>query len=221
MSLILIYHDQRFAIVGSDGRVSRHEDNVLERLLERWTPKRMITVPNVVHKKFVTLRPGLVLAGSSSFGTAWDYFAYESARRHVEMYPDAKFDEIARVLETAAHEQAHTLRVPQGESLHLNLVGRDQGRMRVRAFRFGPTTTHEEPEGDCGVSLGTPIESDEEVLPLANELAKYAQSTNQDGIQKRMLEIMEQISAMTPVTVGPPYFFEIVGSMRTAWGVGR
>jgi hypothetical protein len=84
VSLILTYHNPTFGIVCSDGRVSRRKPDGSHEAVEGESAR-----------KFVVLRPGLVLAGSSSVHKWLDYAIFDCVRRYVESVPDASFDAVA------------------------------------------------------------------------------------------------------------------------------
>src|SRR5260370_24114316 len=95
MSLALTYHNQRFGIVCSDGRVSM-----------TLADGRRVAVPQETVRKFVVLRadPGLVLAGSSSISRFLDFSIYEAMRRRIEVFPEATFDQVGATIGPTVYE---------------------------------------------------------------------------------------------------------------------
>src|SRR6266566_1499691 len=95
MSLIQTYHNRDFGIVCSDGRAS-----VL------LPDGHRAAVPEENARKFIILRtnPGLVLAGSSSVSKWLDFSVCEAARRYVEDFPEATFDDVAMIIVPTIYE---------------------------------------------------------------------------------------------------------------------
>src|SRR6266404_3394450 len=144
MSLILSFHNPDFGVVCCDGRVSqRHPDGSLS------------AVPGEAAKKFVVLKPGLVLAGSSSHSGGFDRHVFGMIQRLVSDNPALSFDEVVSIVPHAvtftkqALSSALSLRFDDTQ-LSLMLMGTDKGRVRNRAFNFNAESCEQsEYESGC------------------------------------------------------------------------
>lgn len=230
MSLVIVRHERECAIVLCDSRVSKRLPN-----------GHCSAVAEETVKKFVVLRarPGLVLAGTSSFGKWLDFAVFEGIRRCVEDFPDASFDQVARMIGPVVFEaraafgisgsgaSCATAPLPWARKFlrarraarnsrgmpdgnFLSLVGFDRGQMRVRNRTFACTDSCSEQESSSGITIsGFP--SSEEAWALAG---KFLDLLGRDHSPKAtldaMLAVASEISATYPEAIGPPYFLHIV-----------
>ncbi len=214
MSLAITYHEKEFGIVCSDGRVS-------ERM-----PSGRYAVRKETARKFEVLRarPGLVLAGTSSISSWLDFAVYDAVRRYAEDFPEATFDQVARIIGPAVYEARAAFRVVRclsapsaipkffrsTDGSSLNLLGYDRERMRVRNRVFSCTAHYDEWERENGVTIIGDVDADEGWEFAGKFLELVGRDHRPKVIVESMLSIAAEISASHPETIGAPYFFHLV-----------
>ena len=206
MSLILSYHNKNFGAVLCDGRVSqRHQDGSLS------------AVPGEVAKKFVMLRPGLLIAGSSSHSGGFDRHVFGMMQEYVRQNPDVSFDEVASIVSHAVASSKTALSAAFGlrfdeTQISLMLMGADKGRVRNKAFNFNGESC-EQSEYESGCACSGFIEADEEVPRRLLDLMDDPRTV--EGVTSAMLSLAAEIAATRPNTVGAPYFTEVIQRGRS------
>ena len=198
MSLILSYHNQNFGAVLCDGRVSK--------LLPDGS---RIAVPGEVGKKYAVLKPGLVLAGSSSHSAVLDLQIFALMQELVRDSPELSYEQIASLVPVALANAETLLSISGPRTVSLILLGYDPAEQRVRNVAFAFTDgVCERSEYESGCACSGFIETDEEVPRRL--LDRMDDPRTVEGVTSAMLSLAADVAATRPNTVGSPYFTEIV-----------
>ncbi len=221
MSLVMLYHSRRFGVVGCDGRISTKRYKPWSRL-KPWERPHLVALPERIARKFVILRPspGLVLAGTGSYSAYCDYAVYETVRQHVDVFPNATFDQIAEIIPRTVREASAALQAPRDSHMNLSLMGFDQiqGRVRLRAFTCTPRSHHETDECEAGATVTGSLKAEAgEAELFGNRLFELIDGEySPESVQRAMLSLGAEISASRPEVIGPPYSFAIVTQREIA-----
>src|SRR5882724_3147994 len=220
MSLIQIFHNREFGIVCSDGRVSKSLRNGFwyKLLGPRMVRPRRVAIEGETARKFAVLSssPGLVLAGGSSFSRLLDWAVFEGVRHQYENLPEASFDGVAAMVESAMNEAWGAFSIPSSELMNLSLLGYDSVQMRVRCRTFGRKGRHREvSESEAAASVGGAVEGKGEIF--GNQLVDLMGDVHSaETARKAMLTLAADLSASRPEVIGPPYSFAIVTQREIA-----
>jgi len=203
MSLILSYHTSEFGLVCSDSRVSR-----------RLPDGSYQAIPGEAAKKFIALRPGLVLAGSSNISGQMDYVLFDAVRSHVQANPGCNYDSVADHVQKAALD---TFGPYASADVSLHLIGFDPKQYRIRSQSCHLAESRCE-RGECesGLIISGFVEK-HETRPLAQKLfAMIAGDRCLQTVHRSMLALAQEIEqTRTEPVIGPPYHFHAVTTEQT------
>lgn len=201
MSLILAYHNPDFGVVCTDGRVSQRQPD-----------GSLTAVPGEVAKKFAVLKPGLVVAGSSSHSGGFDRHVFGKIQELVRQEPDMSFDEVVSIIPHVVAYTKTALSAAFGltfDETHLGVVlmGLDRGWVRNRVFTFtGDFCDWSEHESGC--SAAGFIEKDEEVPRRLKDRLDDPRTI--EGVTGAMFSLAAEIAYDRPNVIGAPFFMEVV-----------
>lgn len=203
----MTYHNEDFAVVGSDSRVSIRQDG------------KDVALPCSA-KKFVVLRPDLVLAGSSSLSAVFDRAVFEHMLKFVELLPAASFEGVVAELRRAVPQVEAALADwpawvqlvasdPDGHAFVVAVVGYDraQRRVRKRVFELRDGVL-EESEHISGATASGFIELEDRVSQRM--LASMGAERNPVAAERAMRIVAAEVAATRPELIGPPYSFHLI-----------
>jgi hypothetical protein len=198
VSLILAYHNSDFGVLCSDGRVSIRQSDGSH-----------VASHNEVGTKFVVLKPNLILAGSSSWSAALDYYIFEEMRKFVQASPALTFREIANIIPTIVGSADGLLPIPPGTATNLTLLGYDADERRVRNVAFGfMDGAHERSEHVSGAVASGFIDTAEEIPRRI--LDGMGDERTIDAARGSMIAIARELAEKHPNVIGAPYFFHVI-----------